>query len=85
MKLLDKVAIVTGGGKGIGEEICLGLAKEGANIVIAEVDIDNANKVVDKIKNLKRDAIAVKTDVSDESSVNTLIKEIDDCISKLSD
>lgn len=83
MKLLDKVAIVTGGGKGIGEEICLGLAKEGANIVIAEVDIDNANKVVDKIKNLKRDAIAVKTDVSDESSVNTLIKETINKFSKL--
>ena len=75
MKLLDRVAIVTGGGKGIGEEICLGLAREGANIVIAEVDLDNANKVVDKIKDLKRDAIAIKTDVSNEASVNNLIEE----------
>ena len=39
MKLENKVAIVTGGGKGIGAEICLKLAKEGAKIVIAEMDI----------------------------------------------
>ena len=38
MKLKNKVAIVTGGGKGIGEEICLGLVKEGAKIVIADLD-----------------------------------------------
>ena len=36
MKLKDRVAIVTGGGKGIGQEIGLGLVKEGAKIVIAE-------------------------------------------------
>ena len=38
MKLKNKVAIVTGGGKGIGEQICLGLVKEGAKIVIADLD-----------------------------------------------
>ena len=47
MKLKDRVAIVTGGGKGIGEEICLGLAKEGAKIVIAEIDIANSKVKVE--------------------------------------
>ena len=49
MKLKDRVAIVTGGGKGIGEEICIGLAKEGAKIVIAEVDITNSENAKKKI------------------------------------
>ena len=48
MKLKDRVAIVTGGGKGIGQEICLGLAKEGAKIVIAEIDIENSEKAKKK-------------------------------------
>ena len=48
MKLKDRVAIVTGGGKGIGEEICIGLAKEGAKIVIAEVDITNSENAKKK-------------------------------------
>ena len=45
MKLKDRVAIVTGGGKGIGQEICLGLVKEGAKIVIAEIDVENSDRV----------------------------------------
>ena len=49
MKLKDRVAIVTGGGKGIGQEICLGLVKEGAKIVIAEIDIENSEKAKKKI------------------------------------
>ena len=48
MKLKDRVAIVTGGGKGIGQEICLGLVKEGAKIVIAEIDIENSEKAKKK-------------------------------------
>ena len=50
MKLENKVAIVTGGGKGIGAEICLRLAKEGAKIVIAEMDIENGEKISKKIQ-----------------------------------
>ena len=39
MKLKNKIAIITGGGKGIGKEISLGLAKEGAKIIIADLDL----------------------------------------------
>ena len=48
MKLEDKVAIVTGGGKGIGAEVCLRLAKEGAKIVIAEMDIESGKNTQKK-------------------------------------
>ena len=50
MKLQNKVAIITGGGKGIGAEISLRLAKEGAKIVIAEKDIESAENIKKKIK-----------------------------------
>ena len=75
MKLKDRVAIVTGGGKGIGEEICLGLSREGARIVIAEIDIENSEEVIKKIQNNGSEAIVIKTDVSDENSINNMVEE----------
>ena len=45
MKLENKVAIVTGGGKGIGAEICLRFAKEGAKIIIAEMEIESGENI----------------------------------------
>lgn len=50
MRLKDKVAIVTGGGGGIGEGIANCLAREGANVVIADINFDSAYKVVTKVE-----------------------------------
>ena len=75
MKLKDRVAIVTGGGKGIGEEICLGLAKEGAKIVIAEIDIANSENAKKKILDTGSEAIIVKTDVSKKDSINEMVEK----------
>ena len=57
MKLKNKVAIVTGGGKGIGEEISLGLAKEGAKVVVADLDKENSSNVIKEIVKNNGDAI----------------------------
>ena len=75
MKLENKVAIVTGGGKGIGAEICLKLAKEGAKIVIAEMDIESGENIQKKIIENKGEAIVVNTNVADEVSVNNMADE----------
>ena len=75
MKLKNKVAIVTGGGKGIGEEISLGLAKEGAKVVVADLDQENSSNVVAEIIKNSGDAIYVETDVSNEASVKNLTSE----------
>ena len=75
MKLKDRVAIVTGGGKGIGEEICLGLAKEGAKIVIAEIDIANSENAKKKILDAGSEAIIVKTDVSKKDSIKEMVEK----------
>jgi 2-hydroxycyclohexanecarboxyl-CoA dehydrogenase len=80
MKLTDKVAIVTGGGQGIGEGIALKLAHEGANVAIADLNLETANGVAKKIIELGRKSIAVQTDVTSSASVNAMAQEV---ISKL--
>ena len=66
MKLKDKVAIITGGGQGIGKEYALGFAREGAKVVIAEINLANARQVAKEIESQGGKAIAVKTDVTSE-------------------
>ena len=83
MKLENKVAIVTGGGKGIGAEICLRLAKEGAKIVIAEMDIESGKNIQKKIIENKGEAIVVDTNVADEVSVNNMAEEAIKNLAKL--
>ncbi|MFC2087996.1 3-oxoacyl-[acyl-carrier-protein] reductase [Calditrichota bacterium] len=73
MDLKDKVAIITGSGRGIGKAIALKLAQHGANIVISDVDENTANQTVDEIKTTGVDVIMVKADVSKLDSANNLI------------
>jgi NAD(P)-dependent dehydrogenase (short-subunit alcohol dehydrogenase family) len=54
MRLEGKVAIVTGGGSGIGRGIALAMAQEGARISIPDIQADNAEKVVGEVKGLAR-------------------------------
>jgi NAD(P)-dependent dehydrogenase (short-subunit alcohol dehydrogenase family) len=75
MKLADKVAIVTGGGLGIGKAYCLGLAKEGAKVVVADIDFNGSEAVVRDIKKDHGEALAVRTDVADESSTLEMAKK----------
>ena len=72
--LKDKVAVVTGAGQGIGEGIALELAKRGANIVIADIDLDGANSAVKKVESLGVKSIAVKMNVIDRADIKNCIK-----------
>ena len=83
MKLENKVAIVTGGGKGIGAEISLRLAQEGAKIVIAEMDVESGKNIQKKIKENKGEAIVIDTNVADEISVNKMADETINKFSKI--
>jgi len=76
MELKDKVAIVTGGGQGIGRGIALKLAQKGANVAIADLNLETANEVAGEVKALGRQAIAIKTDVSSSASVNQMVQQV---------
>ena len=73
MRLRDKVAIVTGGGNGIGQAICELFAEEGAKVVVADIDPDGAAETAGRIKSAGGDATVVRTDVSRESEVQNMV------------
>ncbi len=69
MRLKDKVAIITGAGRGIGRAYALRFAEEGARVVVAEIILENAQKVAREIEARGGTALALRTDVADEASV----------------
>src|ERR1051326_1078095 len=73
MRLAGKVAIVTGGGSGIGRGIALALAREGADVAIPDIQVINAEKVADEVKGLGRKSFAMKTDVTSSADVKGMI------------
>lgn len=75
MRLQNRVAIVTGSRRGIGKAIALTLAKEGANLVITDVNLEDCEKVVSEIESSGGSAIAVKCDVSLKTEVQQMVAQ----------
>ena len=75
MRLQDSVAIVTGGGGGIGSGICRCLAREGADIVVSDLNTETAQRVVDETEKAGRRGLVVRTDVTDASSCDDLVSQ----------
>ncbi|MGG7618818.1 3-oxoacyl-[acyl-carrier-protein] reductase [Bacillus coreaensis] len=76
MKLLGKVALVTGASRGIGRDIAIELAKAGANVAVNYAGSEaRANEVVQEIQSLGREAFAVQCDVASTESVAEMVKQ----------
>ncbi len=79
MGLNNKVALITGGSRGIGKEIALELGKNGAHIAISYVNnMEKAKEVIEEIKSYGVKAIAIKANVSVEEEVTEMIKTIEE-------
>jgi meso-butanediol dehydrogenase / (S,S)-butanediol dehydrogenase / diacetyl reductase len=76
MRLAGKVAIVTGGAMGIGRGIVVCMAKEGADVAIADIQTEVAGKVADEVKALGRKALVIRTDVTKEGDFQALFDRV---------
>jgi len=83
MRLKGKVAIVTGGGTGIGKAIALEFSKEGAEVAITGRRSNKLQEVVDTIKKSGGEAIAITGDVSKPSDVDRIVKTTVDTYKRL--
>lgn len=77
LQLKDKVAVVTGGGRGIGLAIALGLAEEGAHVTIAEIEEEAAMRAAASVRTKGVKSIGVVTDVTDPKSVEAMMATVD--------
>ena len=71
-ELKGRVAVVTGGGSGIGRGLCRGFATEGMAVAVADVDMAAAEETVEDLRARDAKAIAVHSDVSERKSVEEL-------------
>ena len=72
--LEDRIAIVTGAAKGMGRDICLALAREGAHVALAAREAGPLKELAGEIEALGRRALAHPTDVTDEAAVRSLVE-----------
>ena len=76
MRLMDKRAIVTGAGQGIGRSIALKMAQEGADIVIAEMNADTGAQTAKEVEALGRRALFISVDVANQKQVHEVVAEV---------
>ena len=74
--LADQVAIITGGGTGIGRSIALEFAEFGADVVVSSRKLANLEEVADEVRALGRRSLAVQTDISKKTDVDNLVQKV---------
>lgn len=76
MKIEGKIALVAGGGGGIGRAVALSFAREGARVAVADIAKDNAENVRKEIESLGIDALACQVDLTKKSDVDGMVSDV---------
>lgn len=74
MRFKDKVCLVTGAGSGIGRATALAFGREGAKVVVTDINLENARKTVEILRGSHSEAIAIKVDISKREDVENMVK-----------
>lgn len=83
MSLVGKAAVVTGAAQGIGRAIALALAKEGADIVVSDINLEKAKETARELETLGRKTLAIQTNVAKGEDVENLAKTAIDTFGKV--
>lgn len=83
MDMQDKVALITGGGSGIGRATCLEFARAGASVVVVDIDTEAAAKTAAEVRALGATALSVSADVSQSAQVQAYVKQTMDAFGRI--
>jgi 3-oxoacyl-[acyl-carrier protein] reductase len=83
MSLSGKTALVTGAAQGIGRDIALGLAADGADVAICDVNLEAAQKTAADIEATGRKSLAVKANVASSDDVNAMVEQVVQALGRL--
>ncbi len=83
MRLENKIAVITGGGDGIGQAAAVLFAKEGASVAIADLDPTRGLQTVDMIKHQNGKSMFVEVDISKEDSIKNMVKKVIDAYGRI--
>lgn len=83
MKLEGKIAVVTGGGAGIGAGIVRCLAEEGADVAVVDVVVKNANSMVKEVKSMGRKSVAIVANVTESKEAEQALKKVIDAFDRV--
>ena len=83
MQLEDKIALVTGAGRGMGRAISLQLAEEGANVAVSDIDASTAEDTAVAIKQMGRESIVLPADMGDLDDIDRMFTQAKDAFGRL--
>ena len=81
--LTGKKALVTGGAVGIGRGYATALAMAGADVAIVDIDLETAQKTCAGIREMGRESVAIRCDVTDKGQVQSMVAQVVDCFGRL--
>jgi meso-butanediol dehydrogenase/(S,S)-butanediol dehydrogenase/diacetyl reductase len=83
MKFQDQAVLVTGGGSGIGQQVCYAMAAEGARVMVGDVDLERAQGTVAEITKTKGEAHAFRIDVADPKAAGDFVAAAEAALGRL--
>ena len=83
MELQDKIAVVTGAGRGIGRAIGLGLAGAGAHIAVSDIDASTLEETAAAVKALGRETLAMPADMGNTQDIDRMISQAKDTFGRI--